>query len=86
MTNTYEKHIATLQAHGARIATPDGSIELTTDFYHKAVEACGRMGCEAATYELLLPGIEDEMGLCIRKDGRVDSGSMKTICDCLASW
>ena len=86
MTNLYENHIDSLARHGARIATPDGSIELTQDFYHKAVEACGMMGCEAATYELILPGIEDEMGICIRKDGRVDSGSMKTICDCLAAW
>ena len=86
MTNLYENHIDSLARHSARIATPDGSIVLTQDFYHKAVEACGRMGCEAATYELILPGIEDEMGICIRKDGRVDSGSMKTICDCLAAW
>ena len=33
---------------------------------------------------LVLPGIEDEMGLCIWKDGHVDSGSMRSICDCLA--
>ena len=32
----------------------------------------------------LIPGFEDEMGLCIWKDGHVDSGSMRSICDCFA--
>ena len=86
MNSTYENHIRTLQAHGARIITPDGSIELTTDFYKKAIRSCKDMGCNAATYEMALPGIEEEMAVCIWKDGRVDSGSIKTICDCLASY
>lgn len=86
MTNTYEDHIRTLQAHGARIATPDGGMELTTDFYLEAVRACGKKGCMAITYELILPGIEEEMGLAIWKDGKVFSGSMRSICDCLATW
>ena len=86
MNTTYENHIRTLQAHGARIAMPDGSIELTADFYHKAIEACVRGGCKAITYEMILPGIDEEMALCVWKDGRVDSGSVKSICDCLASY
>ena len=86
MTNTYENHIRTMQAHGARIITPDGSTELTTDFYKRAIRSCKDMRCEAVTYEMILPGIDEEMALCVWKDGRVDSGSMKNISDCLASY
>lgn len=84
MTNL--DHILSLINHGAQLRNTDtGSlIPLTEDFYHKAVEACKRGGYNAATYDLVLPGIEDEMGLCIWKDGHVDSGSMRNICDCLA--
>ena len=94
MTNAYENHIKTLQLHGARIVVPGstdgasevGSIALTTDFYKNAIQSCIEMGCNAVTYEMALPGIDEEMAVCIWKDGRVDSGSMKTICDCLASY
>ena len=84
MTNL--DHIITLQRHGAQLRNPDdGSlIPLTEDFYRRAVEACHSGGYNAATYELVLPGIKDEMGLCIWKDGHVDSGSMRRICACLA--
>ena len=84
MTNL--DHILSLINHGAQLRNTDtGSlIPLTEDFYHKAVEACKRGGYNAVTYDLVLPGIEDEMGLCIWKDGHVDSGSMRSICDCLA--
>ena len=84
MTNL--DHISTLIRHGAQLrSTEDGSLmPLTEAFYHKAVEACHTGGYNAATYDLVLPGIEDEMGLCIWKDGRVDSGSMRSICDFLA--
>ena len=83
MTNL--DHIATLKRHGAQLRNPDdGSlILLTEDFYRQAVEACQNGGYNAATYELVLQGIEDEMGLCIWKDGHVDSGSMRSICACL---
>ena len=60
------------------------SEQLTEDFYHQAVEACRTGGYNAATYELTLPGIDSELWLAIWKDGHVDSGSPKSICDCLA--
>jgi len=83
MTNL--DHIQTLIRHGAQLRGEDGSLTpLTEVFYHKAVEACKSGGYNAATYDLFLPGIEDEMGLCIWKDGHVDSGSIRSICDCLA--
>lgn len=83
MTNL--DHIQSLIRHGAQLRGEDGSLTpLTEAFYHKAVEACQAGGYNAATYDLVLPGIEDEMGLCIWKDGHVDSGSIRSICDCLA--
>lgn len=83
MTNTYEKHIDTLRKHGARIAIPDGSIDLDLDFYHKAIEACKSMGCLAATYSLIVPGVEEPMLLAIHRNGHVDSGSEETVLACL---
>ena len=84
MTNL--DHTLSLIRHGAQLRNQEnGSLmPLTEDFYRKAVEACHTGGYNAATYDLILPGIEDEMGLCIWKDGHVDSGSMRIICDCLA--
>ena len=84
MTNL--SHIESLKRHGAQIRNQqDGTlIPLTEDFYHQAVEACRTGGYNAATYELTLPGIDSELWLAIWKDGHVDSGSPKSICDCLA--
>lgn len=58
-------------------------------FFSWVVGFCGGIriagGYNAVTYELELPGIDDEMAVCVWKDGHVDSGSMRSICDCLAS-
>ena len=78
-------HIKTLANHGACIKAGDQRIPLTEDFYRKAVEECKTGRCNAITYELELPGIDDEMAVCVWKDGHVDSGSMRSICDYLAS-
>ena len=83
MTNL--DHIRTLANHGACIKAGDQRIPLTGDFYHKAVEECITGRCNAITYELELPDIDDEMAICVWRDGHVDSGSMRSICDCLAS-
>ena len=83
MTST--GHIKTLANHGACIKAGDQRIPLTEDFYRKAMDACIAGGCNAITYELELPGIDDEMAICVWRDGHVDSGSMRSICDCLAS-
>ena len=83
--NPEQRHIETLRRNGARIRTPDGSVELNSFFYYNAIDECIRLGCNAITYDMILPGIEDEMGLCVWKNGHVDSGSMRSICDCLAS-
>ena len=82
MTNL--DHLNSLRSHGAYIKAGDQRIELTEEFFRKAVEQCERGGYNAVTYELVLPGITEEMGLCIWRDGHVDSGSMRRICDCLA--
>ena len=82
--NSARKHIETLRAHGARIRVPDsGTMELNSDFYDKAVGECRRCGCNAITYELALPGIDEPMMLAIWRDGHVDSGSVKSVCACL---
>ena len=84
MTNL--DHILSLTRHGAKLRNQeDGSLmPLTEDFYHHAVEACNKDGYNAATYELVMPDIDSELWLAIWKDGHVDSGSPKGICDCLA--
>lgn len=84
MTNL--DHILSLINHGAQLRNPDSGslIPLTEAFYIEAVEACHRGGYNAATYDLVLPGICDELLLAIWKDGHVDSGSARSICDCLA--
>ena len=80
-----EQHITSLMNHGVRIKRPDGTTEeLTMDFYRKAMRYCCAEGCRAICYEIILPGIEGEFMLAIWKDGRVDSGSVKRIFDCLA--
>ena len=83
--NPEQRHIETLRRHGARVRTPDGSVELNSFFYYNAIDECIRLGCNAITYDLILPGIEDEMAICIWKNGHVDSGSMRSVCDCLAA-
>lgn len=84
MTNL--DHILSLIRHGAKLRNQeDGSLmPLTEDFYHHAVEACHKGGYNAATYDLVLPGIDSELWLAIWKDGHADSGSPKSICACLA--
>ena len=82
-----QRHIEPLRRHGAKIRNPEGEpVEPSSFFYHNAIDACIRVGCNAITYELLLPDVEDEeMAICIWKDAHVDSGPMRSICDCLAS-
>jgi hypothetical protein len=75
-----ERHINSLNNNGARIKTPDGTTELVSmDFYHRAVEACIKGGCNAITYELELPGIDGEFMIAIWKSGHMDSGSADRI-------
>ena len=85
--NPEQRHIETLRRHGAMIRNPEGKpVELNSFFYYSAIDECVRLGCNAITYELILPDCEEEeMAVCIWKNGHVDSGSMRSICDCLAS-
>ena len=71
MTNL--DHIQSLIRHGAQLRGEDGSLTpLTEAFYHNAVEACHTGGYNAATYDLVLPGIDSELWLAIWKDGHAD--------------
>ena len=84
--NPEQQHIENLRRHGAKIRNTEGEpVELNSFFYYNAIDECARIGCNAITFDLILPGIEEEMGLCVWKDGHVDSGSMRGICDCLAA-
>ena len=80
-----ERHIQSLNNNGARIKAPDGTTEpVSMDFYRRAVEQCIEGGCNAVTCELELPGIDGDFQIAFWKDGHVDSGSTRSICDCLA--
>ena len=80
MTNfTAQAHIETLARHGATIKAGDERIALTAAFYRQAVASCERGGCNAITYGLILPGIDEPMMLAIWRDGHVDSGSAESI-------
>lgn len=81
-----ERHIRSLSNNGACLRKPDGTTEpVTMDFYHKAVQHCIDGGFNAVTYELELPGIDGDFQIAFWRDGHVDSGSTRRICDCLAS-
>ena len=83
--NPEQRHIETLRQHGARIKTPDGSVELNSYFYYNAIDRCIADGLNAIAYDMILPDIDEPMMIAIWKDGHVDSGSVKGICDCLAA-
>jgi len=74
-----QRHIEVLRRHGARVGTPEGSVELNSFFYYHAIDEVNRVGATAITYRLILPDIEDEMAIAIHKDGHVDSGSAETL-------
>ena len=79
-------HLESLRRHGAQVMGPDGKrIELNSFFVGNVVNDCIRMGCNAITYDLFLPDIDEPMMIAIWKDGHIDSGSVKSICDCLAA-
>lgn len=87
MTNinlTAERHIQSLSNNGARIRRPDGTAEpVSMDFYRRAVKQCITGECNAITYELELPGIDADFMIAFWRDGHVDSGTTRRICDCL---
>ena len=72
-------HLERLRQHGARVLTGDGDTELNSYFVGNAINACIRMGANAITYEMTLPGIDEPMAICIHRNGHIDSGSQETI-------
>ena len=79
------EHIESLKNHGACIKAGSDRISLTADFYRKAVKQCEEGGYNAVTYDLILPDIDEPLMIAFWRDGHIDSGSAKNICDCLAS-
>lgn len=53
------------------------------DFYRRAMEQCITGKCNAITYELELPGIDDDFMIAFWCDGHVDSGITQMVCQCL---
>ena len=81
-----QRHLESLRRHGAQVTGPDGNrVELNSFFVGNVINDCIRMGCNAITYDLFLPDIEEPMMIAIWRDGHIDSGSVKNICDCLAA-
>ena len=81
-----QRHLETLRRHGAQVLGSDGKrTELNSFLVGNVVNDCIRMGCNAITYDLFLPDIEEPMMIAIWKDGHIDSGSVEGICDCLAA-
>ena len=81
-----QRHLETLRRHGAQVIGPDGTrVELNSFFVGNVVNDCIRMNCNAITYDLFLPDIDEPLMIAIWRDGHIDSGSVKGICDCLAA-
>ena len=83
MTTTQNAHIETLIRHGAKLRAKDQLIDLTEQFYQDTVERCNKDGFNAITYDLVMPGIEEDLMLAIWKDGHADSGNVRSVCACL---
>ena len=83
MKNTAKRHIETLISQGAELSADGEKEPLTMDFYENAVRSCKKLKINAATFELVLPGIDETMGLTIWSDGHADSGTMENIRRCL---
>ena len=83
MTNL--DRINRLAAHGAKIVAEGISLDLTEDFYYEAIDACKRGMCNAITYNLAMPDIDELLMLAISKDGHVDSGSRESVMYCIES-
>lgn len=79
MTNPNKAHIASLIKHGARIRENSEERLLTMKFYEDAVESCSVLKANALVFDMVLPGINGSMALCIHRNGHVDSGTMTGI-------
>ncbi len=77
-------HVETLRRHGAQVTGPDGKrTDLSISFYDTALESCRQGKLNAVCYELFLPDIREPMLIAIHADGRVDTGSEKSVIYCL---
>ena len=83
MTNL--DHLHSLIAHGAQIgyAGPTGQtikVSLDESFYTEHLAwIVSQPAITALTFDLYLPGIEEDLALTIWADGHIDSGSKNTM-------
>ena len=78
----WDYYIDSLRTYGARVGTGENSIELTTDFYHQAIEDCRKGMCQNIVYDLTVPDIEEVLGIAIWHDGHVDCGCKEWLQRC----
>ena len=84
--NAEKRHLESLRLHGAQVLGPDGKrTDLTSSFVENAIGECIRSGCTAITFDLFLPEIDEPLMLAVWRGGHIDSGSVRSICDCLAA-
>ena len=82
---TNKRHLHSLIEHGARIKRPDGITEpLSMGHFRRALAYCNAEGVLAVTYEMELPGINENFMIAFWKNGHIDSGTTQRIFNCLA--
>ena len=85
-TETNLAHIERLRVHGAKIRVYGELKEINSFFWDNAVSECITKGYNAIVYEMVIPETDEPMAICIWRDGHVDSGSERSIFDCLAQF
>ena len=84
MTHIDLRNVETLIRHGAQIPQEDGFRKpLTVQMVLDAIEYCKAVRCMAVCYELVMPGIAEQMAIGIWASGHIDSGSMAGVMECM---
>ena len=87
-TNTQisaKNQIETLVKQGAMIVVDGEKHEVSIKAYRDVVKRCENEGFDAICYDLIIPNTPEQLMIAIHRDGQVDVGSVKRICDCLAA-
>ena len=85
-TETNLAHIERLRVHGAKIRVNGELKEINSFFWDGAVSECITKDYNAIVYEMAIPETDEPMVICIWRDGHVDSGSERSISDCLTQF
>lgn len=85
-TETNLAHIEKLRTHGARVRVNGELQEINSFLWDNAVGECLTKGYNAVAFEMVIPETDEPMLLCVWKDGHVDSGSERSVIDCMAQF